>query len=306
MSLNDKAVDIACQMMADEENLGIKSVTIGGATVLDCGVETKGSFEAGKLFIMACMGGLAKVDFHMLDLGLPWVQVATSHPDLACIGAQKAGWMIKGGSYTALASGPGRILARKPKETYENLGYQEEADRALVALEGRKYPPEEVVEAIARECGIEPGGLFILTARTASLVGSVQVSGRAAETALYRMDKLGYDIKKVEHVMAVAPVAPIVGGDVEMMGVSNDMIIYGSRVYLSTRGELDEQDISSMSSSAYGKPFGEIFKEAGYDFYKIDQRIFAPAEVCINNVSKGTLRKAGRVNLEVVKRSVGL
>lgn len=306
MNLNEEAVKIAEDMLAEAERLRVKAVTIGGATVVDCGVEAEGGFEAGRLFIQACMGGLAEVDFRLGELGLPWVQVATSHPAVACIGAQKAGWMIKGKDFTALASGPGRILAGKPRETYDKLGYREEAEEALVALEAAKYPPEDVVKEIAEGCGVEAEDLYILMARTASIVGSVQVSGRAAETALYRIDKLGYDVGDVGHVMAEAPVAPVVGGDAKMMGVSNDMIIYGSRVYLSTRAELEVQDIPSTGSSAYGKPFGEIFKEAGYDFYKIDQGIFAPAEVCVNNPASGMLKKAGRVNLEVVRRSVGL
>jgi methenyltetrahydromethanopterin cyclohydrolase len=306
MNLNQESVRIAKRMIAEEQDLRIKVTEVAGATVLDCGVRVPGSFEAGRLFVQACMGGLAEVGFHLGEPGLPWVQVATSHPAIACIGSQKAGWMIKDGDFRALASGPGRILAGKPRETYEKLGYGETAEEALVALEADRDPPREVVRGIARECGVEEENLYILLARTASLVGSIQVSGRAAETALYRIDVLGHDIRKVGHVMAAAPVAPVVGDDAAMMGVANDMIIYGSRVYLSTTAELRVDEIPSVGSSAYGKPFGEIFKEAGHDFYRIDQGIFAPAEICVSNPSRGTIEKAGRVNLEVVKRSVGL
>ncbi len=306
MNLNEKAVWIARQMMAAEQDLRIRVTTVADATVVDCGVKAEGSFEAGRLFIKACMGGLAEVDFHLGDPGLPWVQVATSHPAVACIGAQKAGWMIRGGGFRALASGPARVLAGKPRKTYEKLGYKEAADVALAILEAGSYPPEKVVRGIAGDCGVEAENLYILLARTASLVGSIQVSGRAAETALYRMDALGYDIREVGHVMATAPVAPVVGDDAAMMGVTNDMIIYGSRVYLSTASELRVDEIPSRASAAYGKPFGEIFKEAGYDFYNIDQGIFAPAEICVTNPARGTIKKSGRVNLEVVRRSVGL
>lgn len=306
MNLNEESVKIAKYMMAEKEALRVKVEPIGGATIVDCGVSAEGSFEAGRLFIKACMGGLARVDFHLREPGLPWVQVTSSHPAVACIAAQKAGWMIKGEDFTSMASGPGRILAKKPMDTYKKLGYEEKAREALVALEAGKYPSQEVVEGIARECGVETEDLYILIARTASLVGSVQVSGRAAETALYRIDKLGYDVRRVKHVMAEAPVAPVVGGDGEMMGLSNDMIIYGSRIYLSATMEMEVQNIPSVSSSAYGKPFWEMFKEAGHDFYKIDQSIFAPAEVCVSNPVTGMLKKAGRVNLEIVKRLVGL
>lgn len=306
MNLNQNAVKIAREMLEKEEELRIKSVEIGGATVIDCGVKAKGSCEAGNLFIKACMGGLAEVDYYLSDFGLSLVEVTTAYPALACLGAQKAGWHVKEDDYSALASGPGRILAKKPRETYEKLGYEENAEEALVALEAARYPPKTVVEKLAKACNIAAENLHLLISRTASLVGSMQVSGRAAETALYRLDKLGYDINQIEYVVASAPIAPIVGGDAKMMGVSNDMVIYGSRVYLSSRAKVDVEKIPSNNSPAYGKPFAEIYKEAGYDFYKIDQSIFAPAEVYFNDITNGTLMRAGKVNLEVIKRSVGI
>ena len=42
------------------------------------------------------------------------------------------------------------------------------------------------------------------------------------------------------------------------------------------------EKIPSSKSKGYGKPFNDIFKEAGYDFYKIDTSLFSPAEVVIN------------------------
>jgi methenyltetrahydromethanopterin cyclohydrolase len=306
MNLNNNAVKIALEMLAMKGELGVKSLEIGGAMVIDCGVKAKGSFEAGRLFIKACMGGLAEVSYYLSDFGLPMVMVSTAYPALACMGAQKAGWRVKEGDYSALASGPGRILARKPRATYEKLGYEEKAEHALIALEAARYPSLEVVEKLAQACGMAAENLYLLVARTASLVGAMQVSGRAAETALYRLDKLGYDINRIDHVVATAPVAPLLGDDARMMGACNDMIIYGSRVYLSSKANIEVEKIPSCNSPAYGRPFEEIYREAGFDFYKIDQGLFAPAEVYLNDSAKGKLRKAGRVNFEVIKRSVGI
>lgn len=305
MNLNEKAVEIALEMLAKKEELRIKSLEIGGARVIDCGIKAKGSFEAGRLFIKACMGGLGEVNY-CLSHWLPMVTVTTAHPALACLGAQKAGWRVKEGDYSALASGPGRILAGKPRATYEKLGYREKAEKALIALEAARYPSPEVVEKLAQACGVAAKNLHLLVVRTASIVGAVQVSGRAAEVALYRLDKLGCDVNEIDHVFAAAPVAPLLGDDARMMGVCNDMIIYGSRVYLSSRAEVEAEEIPSCNSPAYGKPFEEVFREAGYDFYKIDASLFAPAEVYLNNPVKGTLRKAGRVDFEVIKRSIGI
>ena len=35
------------------------------------------------------------------------------------------------------------------------------------------------------------------------------------------------------------------------------------------------EKIPSCSSNGYGKPFNDIFKGAGYDFYKIDKSLLA-------------------------------
>ncbi len=306
MNLNHNAVRIARKMLREAEELQIRSANVGGAIVIDCGVHAEGSADAGVLFVKACMGGLAEVKLSQGDLDLREVEAATEHPALACFGSQKAGWRVAEGDYIALASGPARILARKPKETYEKLGYSEKADEALIALEAGEYPSATLVERIAEECSLQPENLYILIARTASLVGSMQISARAAETALFKLDRLGYDINKVMYASGSAPVAPVLGDDAVMMGITNDMIIYGSRVYLTSPMELDAGKIPSSNSPAYGKPFGDVFKEAGYDFYKIDPDLFAPAEVHYKNTSTGETIKAGRVNLEIIKGSMNL
>ncbi|MDP6612397.1 MAG: methenyltetrahydromethanopterin cyclohydrolase [Candidatus Hydrothermarchaeota archaeon] len=303
MNLNHNAVKIVRKMLREAEELRINSAKVGGATLIDCGVHAEGSVNAGELFIRACMGGLAEVKFSQGENGLQLVEVATEHPALACFGSQKAGWRVAEGNYYAIASGPARILARKPRETYENLGYSERTDEALITLEAGGYPSTTLVGRIAKACNIAIENLYILIARTASLVGSIQISARAAETALFKLNRLGYDINIIEHASGLAPVAPVVGDDAVMMGVTNDMIIYGSRVYITSPVGLEVERIPSSSSHAYGKPFGEIFKEAGHDFYKIDQDIFAPAEVHFKNTSTGEMIKAGRVNYEIIKRS---
>ena len=52
--------------------------------------------------------------------------------------------------------------------------------------------------------------------------------------------------------------------------------------------------------------FLDIFKEAGFDFYKIDPNIFAPAVVAINNIKSGKTFSAGSLDIEVMKRSLGI
>jgi methenyltetrahydromethanopterin cyclohydrolase len=308
MNLNRRAETIVEGILAEAEELRITSMELeNGSRIVDCGIQARGSLEAGRRFAEACMGGLGKIGFSMEEYGdllLPTVTVRTDHPAVACLASQKAGWSLKGEKFFALGSGPARILAGKPKETLEKIGYRERSDTAVLAMECAKYPPLEVVEGIAEACGIGGEDLILLVAPTASLPGSVQISARVVETALYKIDHMGVDPLGIESALGEAPVAPIVGDDNRMMGVTNDMIIYGGKVCLASTVEIDVSEVPSTTSEAYGKPFLRIFQEANYDFYKIHPAIFAPAEVAVSLTSTPRLEKAGRVNPEVLRRSL--
>jgi len=62
----------------------------------------------------------------------------------------------------------------------------------------------------------------------------------------------------------------------------------------------------ASASNSYGKPFMEIFKEAEYDFYKIDPGLFAPAVFMINNSKTGKTFRAGKIDMEVFKKAIKL
>ena len=62
----------------------------------------------------------------------------------------------------------------------------------------------------------------------------------------------------------------------------------------------------SSASNAYGKSFKEIFKEAKYDFYKIDRGLFAPAQVVIANMRTGNTFENGEINVQLLKESFDL
>ncbi|HIP34431.1 MAG TPA: methenyltetrahydromethanopterin cyclohydrolase, partial [Methanothermococcus okinawensis] len=148
-------------------------------------------------------------------------------------------------------------------------------------------------------------------APTASLVGSIQISGRVVENGTYKMlEVLNFDVKKVKYAVGIAPIAPIVGDDLVMMGATNDMVLYGGKTYYyieSDEGDNIEdlcKNLPSSASSDYGKPFLEVFKSANYDFYKIDKGMFAPAVVTINDIRTGKVVSSGKINVEVIKRSL--
>ncbi len=317
LSVNKMSLPIVEDMINRSEELNIDVIKLeNGCTVLDCGVNTLGSIEAGKLFTKVCLGGLAHVGVSINgslseDFVLPCVKVKTSHPAIATLGSQKAGWTVKVGKYFAMGSGPARALAKKPKNTYEEIGYEDNSDVAILCLEASSLPNEEVAEYVAKECNVDVENVYLLVAPTSSMVGAIQISGRVVENGTYKMlEALHFDVRKVKYAMGIAPISPIVGDDMVMMGSTNDMVLYGGRTYYYI--ESDEGDdieelcksLPSCSSPDYGKPFLETFKAANYDFYKIDKGMFAPAVVTINDIRTGKLVSYGKINIDVIKKSL--
>lgn len=311
VSVNELGVGIAECLIDASEELNVNPEELGnGSTVIDCGVDVRGGYEAGRLLAEVCMGGLGTNTLAMDyidDTPMPFVHVETDHPSVALLGSQKAGWQVSVGDYYAMGSGPARALALKPRDTYEKIGYEDDYDEAVVVLEADELPNEDVMEEIAEEAGVEVGDTYALVAPTASIAGSVQVAARIVETTVYRLNELGYDTRKVVSGAGSAPVPPVKPG--EAMGTTNDAQIYYGNTCLTVEDEdvLDYlDDVPSENASDYGKPFWDTFEEAGYDFYEIDTAIFAPAEVSVNVLETGEVAKAGGRNLEVIKDSFGL
>jgi methenyltetrahydromethanopterin cyclohydrolase len=283
-----------------------------GARIVDCGVATTGGYAAGRAFTEICMGGLSEVSFRMGDVQgrpFPFIDVFTDFPAISCLGAQKAGWTVKVQNYFAMGSGPARALSLKPKHTYELIEYEDDFDTAVIALESDHLPNGAVMAKIAEECGVDVGNTCAVVAPTASIVGSVQVAGRCVETAVYKLNELGFDTKKIVSAIGTAPIPPVKKDATRAMGTTNDATIYHGRIMLTVRApEIKDylEKIPSNKSKGYGRPFYEIFKEAKFDFYQIDTSLFSPAEVVINELTEGAVYHVGAVNPEVTLMSFGL
>jgi methenyltetrahydromethanopterin cyclohydrolase len=226
--------------------------------------------------------------------------------------SQFAGWRIKVGKFFGMGSGPARALSRNPKELYEEIDYTDDADEAVLVLESNKMPDAEVTEAIAKACNVEPEDLYIVVVPTASIAGSVQISARGIETGVHRLEVLGFDINCIKHAHGLIPVSPLAGDDLKCMGSTNDCIMYCGRMYYAVDyAEIEElkgyvKSVPSVNSKDYGKPFYVTFKEAEFDFYKIDAASFAPAEVTVNELNSGKTFTSGKINPEVLLESFGV
>ncbi len=316
LSVNKNALRLVDWAMGKREDLGIEVVSGPlGCTIVDAGVKAVGGHVAGRWVAEVCLGGCGFASLTLMqhaDLVLPSILVETDFPAIATLGSQLAGWNVRTKDYFAMGSGPARALSKKPKKIYELIQYEDRYDSAVIVLEADSFPTEEAVKTIAYECEISTKNLYVIVAPTSSIVGSIQVSGRTVETGIHKLLILGLDPRLVSYGCGCAPVPPVHPENARAIGRTNDALIYGGVASYSACVDSDHQleeivsRCPSSSAHIYGKPFYEIFKEAGFDFYRIDPHLFAPAMVSISNTKTGTTLKAGKINIELLKRAMGI
>ena len=318
ISVNKEALKVVKEIMNNSERLQVEVITLkNGAAVIDMGINVPGGYEAGLKMGAVCLGGLATIAWDSVNIGeylLPALTVTTDHPTIACMASQFAGWRInrKDEGFFAMASGPCRAKALKEKDLFAELEYKDEADLSIAVLETGQIPNENVMNWYAEKCGVSPDKAYALVAPTKSMAGGVQIAARIVETGIHKLHELHFDPKKVIFGYGTTPIAPIAKSDLKAMGMTNDAIIATGSVTLNVKAvEKDNlvdliQKVPSSTSKQYGKPFVQIFKEAGKDFYNIDPLLFAPAVMILNDISTGKTYQAGKMDFELLKSSFNL
>lgn len=314
-SVNQLAEPIAQTMIANAEALRIGVTTLSnGTTVIDAGINVPGGLEAGRLVGEICLGGLGKVSFGANNNFKKWrtsIDVYTSNPVIACLASQYAGWSLSHGEgkekFMALGSGPARALGSN-EPLFEELAYRDTSDTAIMVIESDQVPPVELTDHIAERCNISADKLTIILTPTSSLAGGVQVVARSLETSLHKSHELHFPLENIIDGFASAPVCPPHKDFVKAMGRTNDAILFGGEVHLfvDASSEDAEQLANQLPSSAskdYGKPFAEIFKDTGYDFYKIDPMLFSPASVNVTSLQTGKSFQAGKLDEALLDQS---
>ena len=299
LSINTEALAIAEQMIARAEQLDIQVSHLScGARIIDAGINAPGSWQAGKFIAEISLGGLGSVEFIPAYFGLdsaasdeagfwlPAVRVVVDHPLPACLASQYAGWGIRRGEYFAIGSGPARAMAAV-EPLFQQLEYRDNGEAAIIILEGRQWPTDEVAQYIARKCRIEPSGLTMILAPASCL---------------------GFNFNQVRHGFGFCPVAPIVPQEDLASCLSNDCVLYGGRVHYTMSASDDEiqallERMPSSASPTYGTPFYQIYQQYG-SFYAVDKLLFCPAEISINNLKSGNTFRAGKPHLEVLRSSL--
>jgi methenyltetrahydromethanopterin cyclohydrolase len=285
-----------------------------GTSIIDAGLEAKGSIEAGKIITEICLGGLGQATISSMQLGnfnFHSISVSTNNPAIATLGSQMAGWRIKSNGFQALGSGPARALALKPKSIFEQIGYKDDYDKAILVLETNKEPPEDIIKNVSESCHVATDKLYIILVPITSISGFTQVSGRTVETGIHKLVNLGFDPKLITFAQGSSPILPVPKDSVEAMGRSNDAILYGGETNIVVNYDNDEklkqltEASVSSTSKQYGQPFAEILRRAQMDFYKIDPAIFAPAVMTICNKKTGRTFFAGKINVNVLMQTLG-
>ena len=298
---------------ADQLNIGVHT-TDGGAKIIDAGINYNGCLESGRLITEICMGGLGKVDLTMSSNTPDWpltINVHSTDPVLSCLASQYAGWNLsfvkEEDNFNALGSGPCRALALK-EDLFNDLNYSDKFYSTVVVLEVDRNPPQEIIDKITNDCSVSEKNLTIILTPTRSLSGSVQVVGRVLEVGMHKLHEIGFPLDKVIDGFGSAPVPPPAPDFLIGMGRTNDAILYGGTVHLFVDVPDDEafelaKRLPSSTSSDYGKPFADIFKEYKYDFYKIDKLLFSPAKVIVSTIKTGKTFIEGSTNIDLVEKS---
>tara|TARA_B100000575_G_scaffold136742_1_gene109022 strand:+ start:1328 stop:2275 length:948 start_codon:yes stop_codon:yes gene_type:complete len=310
-SINKNANRLVDSLIKNYEklNLLIKRGPLG-SKVVDAGVKTVGSIEAGLQISEICLGGLGKVNLipsEKYKNSSYFLSVFASKPVLACLGSQYAGWSLSSQNFFSLGSGPVRSIAQK-EDIFKELNYTDKSNKTSIILEVDQYPPAEIVKKISEDTKIKSSEITFILTPTTSIAGNIQVVARVLEVAIHKIHELKFPLEKIVHGIGHAPLPPLARNFVSGMGRTNDSIIYGGIVQLFMKGsdvELKKlaKDLPSQNSKDYGKPFEAIFEKYKRDFYKIDGLLFSPAQVIINSLESGKTYSYGKVNKKLIELS---
>lgn len=310
-SLNQEAAAFAEALTDIATRVGIEiSQTPNGSRILDAGINAKGGINAGQILADLCLSHRGTATVTSSADGQPSVEVTTDAPVTACLQSQYAGWRISVDKYFAMGSGPMRALAAR-EELFEKLPIDEQSDVAVGVLETGQLPDDSVTDYLAERCGISPEDLTLLVAPTASVAGTIQVVARSVETAMHKLFELDFDVSRVRSGFGTAPLPPVAKDDLAGIGRTNDAILYGGSVTLWVDGD-DESlaeigpKVPSSAAECHGRPFLQIFRDAGYDFYQIDPLLFSPAEITFHNVETGNAFRFGQREPDVLRESFGI
>ncbi|HZJ90891.1 MAG TPA: methenyltetrahydromethanopterin cyclohydrolase [Oscillospiraceae bacterium] len=284
-----------------------------GATVIDMGLDARGGYMAGKLFVEATLGGMGYVDFGRFTLGeidLPSIDVYIDQPQTATLSSQFSGWNLtegyEKGEITPVGSGPARAIYKD----FGSIGwpYQDNHHETVFAAQTTEMPDEAMAADVAEKCGISPKNVYILATITGSLAGSIQVCSRSVETSTFCMFKKGFPLEAVISGMGVSPIPPPTSDELSAMDRVNTALMYGAIVrYLVDCEDSDIEAFLKLApfnvSPRFGEHFSDLFEEGNRNFNEVDKSIHTVACYEITNFRTGRTFRAGEFREDLLAKS---
>jgi methenyltetrahydromethanopterin cyclohydrolase len=281
-----------------------------GATLIDAGVDVLGSFEAGRILIEICHGGLANTSLGLTDIGgflLPQVTVESFHPTISTYGLQA--------SYPLSADEP-EVRLSGPIRLYLDGEVAMENPAAIAVIESDHLLDDEVALALAARSNLPPQSLTLIVVPGCSVVGAVQIAGRVNESVIFTLEEsLKVDSRKVVQMIGQAPVCPVsrIGSPEEKRPYPDDFIHYAGEVVFTLLAS-PEDDLERLahllsfaSTSIYGSLFHDVLAAADGIFEAIPDLIHInkPAQVTIEDLSTGRAAHAGAKDVALLTALLG-
>jgi methenyltetrahydromethanopterin cyclohydrolase len=312
-SVNRAAVSMIKEVIANADEYQVRTWRAAcGSTLVDMGLNCRGSWKAGRVFVEAGFGGTGTASYGKFELGnqiLPTIDVWVDHPVLAVVASQAGCWELGQGEFAQIGSGPARAAALADR--WSGHGYKDpDASEVVVQLQTTRIPSDELCLQVAEACHVSPDKVYVVFAPTACLVGMIQVASRTVEQVMIKLFLRGFDIHAVKHGFGTAPVAPLVNDEAEAMGRANDALFYGATTVL--YADLPDAAIEPVlksfcfdvnSGAFWGRPFVEIFEQFHRNWFEVPDLIDSPAKVIINSLQTGHSFVGGQINREVLSRS---
>ncbi len=296
--------EIINSLLERRDLLGVQIVEDKDVLLVDAGVNVKPGLVVGKYLAEISMCGLGSVQIGLSKIGelvLPKIRVVTDYPLITLL-SQYAAWIVRDGEDVLYLSGPGRIVARKPRKVFESLSRLGVAvphvtDPVLVC-ECSRVPSRDAITKITESLHTGKQPVLLLTSNR-SFSGIIQTCARVLEVCLLRLYMLGFNLTSIRSGIGEDVVPPPLSKTLEASALCNDSILYTGQVLLVV--DLDDvgmfDDIlrrvvreSSYSFTEYVKMYGEEF------LVKTSPDMFRIAELTVVNHC-GCLRKYGTVDM---------
>jgi len=314
-------------MLAKKDILHLNVIRLkNGATVLH-----GDGFEMGAYMVRIKHGDLCGLSYGWSqEFGMPTLNLWTDHPHISIMASYLAvGWTLpdrfKGllGRGNPLLGGPAKALARQPPDLFETLNYHDSSEVAVAVLQldyhtdTARLPLEELTEFIANDCKVKVDGVYLILAFNNSLSGLITVLGAVVETGMSVLwVGYHYDTKKVKYGVGSVVIPSVPPGANEAMTMINNALMYACHpIYYI---EMDpNEDLAKLAESitleykfpGYGRSFGEIWKECGFDWAGLKRRYgpfwACPPKVTIYDLRSGRVVERGRMRPDLLRNFMG-